>query len=272
MSAPIAPNLGMGAESGVIPFYCGITTLGRGVPRFSSGGVPGGPCGPGYGPGWRGWRTPPVPGRAAGRLRCCWRCCRRGRWALLKPADATAGAALLGAATAVGGNLLTDIVKAGIARLGGNTGDCGDGEPSRQGLETELKRRIQQILEDGGQEAEELRAEIARLLDQVGAVGAAIQAGDRDLQEQLARGVAGLGRKFAEFAFTLAAVEDRLRVLRDGQDAQGAQLGLVVGSTSATTPPPRRRPRSPSRPPARPAPRDNAAPQQTNRPGPIPAS
>lgn len=155
-------------------------------------------------------------------------------WDPQNATNATAsGAALLGAATAVGGNLLTDIVKAAIARLGGNTGDGDNGEPSRQALETELEQRIQQILEGGGQEAEELRAEIACLLDRVGAVGAAIeaaiQAGDRDLQEQLACGLAGLGREFAEFGFALAAVEDRLRVLRDGQDAQGAQLGVVVG-------------------------------------------
>ncbi|GGQ22143.1 hypothetical protein GCM10010140_60470 [Streptosporangium pseudovulgare] len=153
--------------------------------------------------------------------------------AFLEPGEATAGAAMLGAATAVGGNLLTDIVKTGIARLGENGGDgAGGGESPRQALEAELERRIQRILESGGPEAKELRAEIAHLLEEVGAVGAAIeatiQAGDRDLQEHLTRGLAGLGREFAEFAFTLAAVEDQLRVLRDGQDVQGAQLGLVV--------------------------------------------
>ncbi|MGV9533053.1 nSTAND1 domain-containing NTPase [Streptosporangium sandarakinum] len=153
--------------------------------------------------------------------------------AFLEPGEATAGAAMLGAATAVGGNLLTDIVKTGIARLGPSSGDgAGGGEASRQALEAELERRIQQVLESGGPEAKELRAEIARLLEEVGAVGAAIeatiQAGDRDLQEHLTRGLAGLGREFVEFAFTLTAVEDQLRVLRDGQDVQGAQLGLVV--------------------------------------------
>ncbi|MEU9831708.1 WD40 repeat domain-containing protein, partial [Streptosporangium sp. NPDC048047] len=153
--------------------------------------------------------------------------------AFLEPGEATAGAAMLGAATAVGGNLLTDIVKTGIARLGRNSGDDAvGGESSREALEAELEQRIQRILESGGPEAEELRAEIARLLEEVGAVGAAIEAtieaGDRDLQAHLTRGLAGLGREFVEFAFTLAAVEDRLRVLRDGQDVQGAQLGLVV--------------------------------------------
>ncbi|MEU6741923.1 WD40 repeat domain-containing protein [Streptosporangium sandarakinum] len=153
--------------------------------------------------------------------------------AFLEPGEATAGAAMLGAATAVGGNLLTDIVKTGIARLGRNSGaGDGGGEAARQALEAELERRIQQVLESGGPEAEALRAEIAGLLEEVGAVGAAIeatiQAGDRDLQERLTRGLAGLGGEFAEFAFTLTAVEDRLRVLRDGQDVQGAQLGLVV--------------------------------------------
>lgn len=47
LSAPITLNLGMRGRPWVIPFYCGITTLGWGVPRFSSGGVPGGPRGQG---------------------------------------------------------------------------------------------------------------------------------------------------------------------------------------------------------------------------------
>ncbi|MEV4400368.1 hypothetical protein [Nonomuraea sp. NPDC049607] len=153
--------------------------------------------------------------------------------AFLEPGEATAGAALLGAATAVGGNLLTDLVKAGIARLGEDSSGDGNGdESSRRMPEDDLEQRIQQILEGGGPEAERLRAEIAHVLHQIGAVGAAleaaIQAGDRDLQEHLTRGLAALGREFAEFSFTLTAIEDHLRVLRDGQDEQGAQLGLVV--------------------------------------------
>ncbi|MFF4413458.1 hypothetical protein ACFYY8_13070 [Streptosporangium sp. NPDC001559] len=153
--------------------------------------------------------------------------------AFLDPGDATAGAAVLGAATAVGGNVLTDLVKAAVTRLGGNHGDGpGGGEPSPQDLEAELEWSIQQVLESGGAQAEELRMELARLLGEVGAVGAAIeatiQAGDRDLQEHLTRGLAGLGREFTEFAFVLTDVTSQLRTLRDGQDEQGSRLGLVV--------------------------------------------
>ncbi|GAA0949539.1 hypothetical protein GCM10009560_67880 [Nonomuraea longicatena] len=143
--------------------------------------------------------------------------------AFLEPEAATAGAALLGAVSAVGGNILTDLVTSGIAKLGGDTA-------ARQEIETELERRIRHVLDSGGAEAQALRAELAVLLREIGAVGAAveaaIEAGDRDLQEHLARGLAGLGE---EFAFALTEVEGRLQALREGQDEQGARLDLVVG-------------------------------------------
>lgn len=136
--------------------------------------------------------------------------------------------AAIGAVTAVGGNLLTDVVKAGLESLGRE-----DGEPSREDLESELERRIRVALEAGGPDAAELRAEIARLLREHGLVGAAIEeavrTGNRELQAALTEGLSELGAEFAEFAFVLSEVDDRLRSIREGVDQQRAQLQVAVG-------------------------------------------
>lgn len=141
------------------------------------------------------------------------------------------GTPLLGAGIAaissVGGNLLTDLVKSGIERLRGKGGD-----PSREDLEAEFERRILEALEDGGERAEGLRAEIAGVLREFGLVGtaieAAVQSGDRELQAALAEGLAGLGAEFAEFAFVLSDVEGQLRLIREGVDQQRAELQVAV--------------------------------------------
>ncbi|MEV4379307.1 AAA family ATPase [Streptosporangium sp. NPDC049644] len=141
----------------------------------------------------------------------------------------TGGAALVsaavGAVTAVGGNVLTDIVKAGVQRLGGR--------PSPQDLATELERGVQQVLEEGGHRAETLRAEIAGVLREIDAVGVAVEeavrSGDRDLQAALAAGLAALGTEFAEFGFVPAELDERLRLIRESVDRQSADLQLAVG-------------------------------------------
>ncbi|WP_344051159.1 hypothetical protein [Planotetraspora silvatica] len=138
---------------------------------------------------------------------------------------ATAG---VGAVAAVGGNVLTDVVKAGVARLMG-TG----GKPSAQDVQAELVRRIQETLEAGGEHAKQLRGDIARLMREHELVGAAIEAavqtGDRDLQAALAAGLAGLSEDFAEFAFVLSDVGANLRSIREGVDHNRAELQLAVG-------------------------------------------
>ncbi|NDU72380.1 AAA family ATPase [Actinomadura sp. DSM 109109] len=136
-------------------------------------------------------------------------------------------AAGVGAVTAIGGNVLTDVVKGGVARLA----DTGE-EPSREDLETELERRIQQVLEDGGERAAELRNDLARVLREVGVAGAAIEAairtGDHDLQARLAAGLAALGEEFTEFAFLLGDLRVQLGTIRAGLDQQSIELQAAV--------------------------------------------
>ncbi|MEV0616426.1 AAA family ATPase [Nonomuraea sp. NPDC050404] len=132
-------------------------------------------------------------------------------------------AAGLGAVAAVGGNVLTDMVKAGVARLGG-------GQPSQEELREELEHRFEEALAGGGADAAALRAGLARVLHEFGLVGAAIEAavrsGDQELQTALTAGLAELG---AEFAFVLTDVEGQLRLIREGVDRQRAELQVAVG-------------------------------------------
>jgi WD40 repeat protein len=138
---------------------------------------------------------------------------------------ATAG---VGAVAAIGGNVLTDVVKAGVSRLMGN-----GGKPSAEDVQAELVRGIQETLEAGGEHAKQLRGDIARLMREYELVGAAIEAavqtGDRDLQAALAASLAGLSEQFAEFAFVLSDVGANLRSIREGVDHNRAELQLAVG-------------------------------------------
>lgn len=150
--------------------------------------------------------------------------------AAFAPVLAGAGLAAVGIGTvsAIGGSVLTDLVKAGVTSVGGR-----GGKPSREDLEADLRQRIQELLESGGEQARQLRGEIAELLQRIGAAGAAIEAavqtGDRMLQAELAAGFASLGQEFSEFGFVLADVGDQLRLIREGVDQQSAELQVAVG-------------------------------------------
>jgi WD40 repeat protein len=143
-------------------------------------------------------------------------------------AGAAVAAVGIGTVSAIGGSVLTDLVKAGVKSIGAR-----GGEPSREDLETDLRQRIQEVLESGGEQAQQLRGEIAELLHRIGAAGAAIeaavQAGDRMLQAELAAGLASVGQEFSEFGFVLADLGDQLRLIREGVDQQSAELQVAVG-------------------------------------------
>jgi WD40 repeat protein len=132
----------------------------------------------------------------------------------------------IGFVGSVGGGVLTDLVKKGVNSLGGGASPQGD-------LEAELERRIQEVLEAGGENAERLRGELAQVLREVGAVGAAVEAavqtGDRKLQADLAAGLARVGQEFTEFGFMLADMGDQLRLIREGVDQNNAELQVSVG-------------------------------------------
>lgn len=136
-------------------------------------------------------------------------------------------AAGIAAGASVGGNVLTDVIKEGVQRLSGE-----DEPPSRQDLEASLERRIEQLLADGGQETGRLRAEIAAVLQEIGAVGAAVEAalhsGDQELLTALTVGFAETGRQFTEFTFLLTDLQTELRQVRDGVDQSSGQARLTL--------------------------------------------
>ncbi|KAB2348460.1 nSTAND1 domain-containing NTPase [Actinomadura rudentiformis] len=132
----------------------------------------------------------------------------------------------VGAATAVGGNVLTDVVRGAVDSLRGR-------EPTREEAQEELERRFREVLAAGDATAERLRAELAGVLRELGLVGtaieAAVQSGDRELQVALEEGLAGLGTEFAEFSFVLTDLASQLMRIREGIDQQRAELQTAVG-------------------------------------------
>jgi WD40 repeat protein len=142
------------------------------------------------------------------------------------------GAALIatsiGAITSVGGGALSEVLLQAVGRLKPE----GSKPASAEKLQADLERRIQQALEAGGENAARLRGEIARALDEIGAVGAALEAavqiGDRQVQEQLAVGFSEVGEQFSEFRFVLTDLHDELREIQDGVNEQSGRSRLAT--------------------------------------------
>ena len=149
-----------------------------------------------------------------------------------------AGVGVLGS---VGANVLTGVIAKAIDRI------RGDGRPpSQREIESELAVQIEAALSTGDEHAHTLRGEVAAVLREVGAVGAALKAvvetGDQNMQDELIAAFEVLSSDFAEFGFVLADVRqtagtiletlrlqdvDR-RVDRDRSRQQGMQLRLLL--------------------------------------------
>jgi WD40 repeat protein len=133
----------------------------------------------------------------------------------------------VGALSGVGGNVLADVALAALERLGPPEGDE-DSEDGIERLEEAVERGVREVLEAGGDRAAELRGEIAEVLREIGAVGAALEGavrtGDRELQSRLADGLAALGEEFAEFGFVLADLGAQLRLIREAVDRNQLEL------------------------------------------------
>lgn len=108
----------------------------------------------------------------------------------------------------VGANVLTEVVMRAVARLRGDS----DGSVPADRLEGELAGRLEEILAGEQARAAVLRAEMAGLLREIGAVRtaveAAIETGDEELRDRLAEQLTALGLEFGEFAFVIHAVRE----------------------------------------------------------------
>lgn len=125
------------------------------------------------------------------------------------------GAAAIGAVAAVGGNVLTDIVKQAVDRL----------RPG-EAVEPAIEAALHDALTSGDSAA--LRSEIANVLRDVGAVTVALDAAGDDIRADLATGFADLGGRFAEFAFLRTELREALDDLQISLDQQGAQQQLMI--------------------------------------------
>jgi hypothetical protein len=107
----------------------------------------------------------------------------------------------MGVAGAVGGNILTDVVKEAVERLRGN------GEAvSPASVEAELAKRLDEALSAQGESASALREAVAAVLRSADAVSAAVEAAaarEESLLHAVVEGFTGLGGQFSEFTFVV---------------------------------------------------------------------
>ncbi|MGH3910298.1 MAG: hypothetical protein ACRDRM_05660, partial [Pseudonocardiaceae bacterium] len=171
-----------------------------------------------------------------------------GALAPVVAAGAAAGPVLvagMGVLGSVGANVLTDVVMKVIDGL-----RTEGRQPAQDAVERALATRIEAAFSDRSEHAPELRAETAALLCEINAVGAALEAVERDDQELRAALVGAfeaLGTQFDEFAFVLAdlrralwAIEGSVRRLEAQQRAdrersaeQGTALRQVLDKVTA---------------------------------------
>ncbi|MBT2228639.1 WD40 repeat domain-containing protein [Nonomuraea sp. NEAU-A123] len=146
----------------------------------------------------------------------------------LLPAAGVAVGGVLGAAlgvlASVGANVLTDVLKAAIETI--------EPDQPREALEEEVQRRIEEALEAGDERAGSLRADIARILQEVGVVSTlvseAVELDDRELQSQLMAGLTAVGEGFGEFRFLLGDVAAALNAMQGSIDRQGAKQRQII--------------------------------------------
>jgi hypothetical protein len=108
----------------------------------------------------------------------------------------------------------------------------GKSEPSPEDVQEGIAGQIQEVLSAGGADAEALRAEIAKVLAAIDAGGtalrAAIEAGSEQLRGDVIAVFGELGDGFAELRFLLGGVERAAGQIQAAQDAQGAQLRVLI--------------------------------------------
>ncbi|GAA3474734.1 WD40 repeat domain-containing protein [Nonomuraea roseola] len=132
--------------------------------------------------------------------------------------------AALGVLASVGANVLTDVLKGAVETIK-------PGQPP-EALEAEVQRRIEEALEADDEVAGLLRADIARVLQEVGVVSTlvneAVELGDRELQSQLMTGLTALGEEFGEFRFLVGDVAAALNAMQGSIDRQGAKQRQII--------------------------------------------
>lgn len=147
-------------------------------------------------------------------------------------AAAVASVAVLGS---VGANVLTDVLMKAV-----DTMRARGGQLTQEHIEDELARIVEDALRADNAMAQELRADIAAVLQEIDGVGAALAAameagegGDRDIQFQLTTAFTGLGKDFVEFGFVLVEVRATTRAIQEALRQQSSQARLMLEKLAA---------------------------------------
>src|ERR1019366_2226356 len=103
---------------------------------------------------------------------------------------------------------------------------------SREDLETEIARQIQQVFAAGEAHSAELRAEIAAVLKRINAGGTALQeafeTGNERVRSAVVAAIGELSTGFDELTFLLGDVSAAAEEIQASQDTQGAQLRVII--------------------------------------------
>ena len=121
-----------------------------------------------------------------------------------------------------------------LARLLGDAVDHARSAPQDPGpdlirsLEREISRAVGEALDAGGQQAGELRSDIAMVMREIDAGGtvfrAAIEAGDTELEREVLAALDALGAEFGDMAFMLADLARAAGEIQDSLGGQDAEL------------------------------------------------
>jgi WD40 repeat protein len=134
----------------------------------------------------------------------------------------------LGVLSSVGGGVLSGVLANALDRLRprGGTG------PARQDLENGMAQQIQSALAAGDERAEELRSEIAAVLEKIDAgetmLQAAIATGNERVHDDVIAAIALLGDGFSELGFMIKDVARAAAEIQKSLDEQGANVRGIM--------------------------------------------
>jgi conflict system STAND superfamily ATPase len=139
---------------------------------------------------------------------------------------AGAGIAVL---SSIGGGFLTQVVSDALDRLRQRGRE---GTLSQDDLEKEIAQQIQQALAKGDRRADALRSEIAAVLKEIDAGGAALRAAMEETSERVRSDVIAaigvLGSDFSELGFLLKDIAQAAAEIQKSLDAQGADVRAII--------------------------------------------
>jgi hypothetical protein len=139
----------------------------------------------------------------------------------------------IGMASSLGGGVLGELVAGALRRT---STEQADSAPTQEDLESDVARRIAEVLEAGEEEAAVLRAELAAILDHIDAgataLRAAVEVGNEQTRIDVLALIDQLGSGFSELHFLVMGVERAAANLQESLDRQDAKLRALIDQNS----------------------------------------